>query len=463
MHFANRREMAQATGWFGRAARTAEDAGDCAERGYLLLPGSMQRLGAGEADEAREIAVQAADIGRRFGDADLVTLAVHLQGRALLRAGNVREGLALLDEAMTSVIADRLWPQVTGLVYCSVIGACREVWALDRASEWTDALAAWCDVQPDLVAYTGECRVYRAEILRRRGAWDEAFAEAVSAADRFAAGSEPDGTGFAFYQQAEVQRLRGEFAAAGASYAAADTHGHDPQPGLALLRLAQGEGDTAAATIRRALAGEERALRRARLLPACIDIMLATRDIEAAAAATDELAEAAELCCSVALEAIVAASRGAIELARGNAPSALRHLREAHDRWLALDALHEAASVRVLLGRACRAAGDEEGAMLQLRAAREVFERLRAKPDLARVDALIRPATARDHHGLTPRERDVLSLVATGLANRDVAERLCISVKTVERHMANIFARLGITSRSGATAYAWEHGLVEPS
>lgn len=463
MHFANRGEMAQATGWFGKAARAVEAAGECAERGYLLLPGAFQLLGAGDADEARAVAAKAAEIGRRFRDADLVALAVHLQGRALLRAGDVRGGLALLDEAMVSVVSDRLRPQVTGLVYCSVIGACREVWALDRASEWTDALAAWCDGQPELVAYTGECRVYRAEILCRRGAWQEAYEEAVSAADRFAAGSEPDASGFACYQQAEVQRLRGEFAAAEKSYMAANAHGHDPQPGLALLRLAQGEGDTAAATIRRALVGEAHLRRRTRLLPAYIHIMLATHHVDAAADACDELAAAAESCCSATLEAIVAAARGAIELARGGTASALPHLREAHDRWLALDAHYDAATVRVLLGSAFLAAGDEEGGLLQLRTARDIFDRLGAEPDAARIDALLRPSPARHDHGLTPREHEVLALVATGLGNRDVADRLSISVKTVERHMANIFGKLGISSRSAATAWAWERGLVDPT
>jgi DNA-binding CsgD family transcriptional regulator len=191
--------------------------------------------------------------------------------------------------------------------------------------------------------------------------------------------------------------------------------------------------------------------------------MLGTHDVDAAVAACDELAAAAELCCSATLEAIVAAARGAIELARGVATSALPHLREAHDRWLGLDARYDAATVRVLLGSAFLAAGDEEGGRLELRTARDIFDRLGAKPDAARVDALLERSPARNDHGLTPREHEVLVLVATGLANRAVADRLSISVKTVERHMANIFGKLGVSSRSAATAWAWERGLVGPT
>ncbi|HSM59211.1 MAG TPA: hypothetical protein VK849_00385, partial [Longimicrobiales bacterium] len=237
MHLANRADAAQASGWFQRAARLVQEAGrDCAERGYLLLPTGQRALGSHDPEAALRAGVEATRIARRFQDTDLLALALHLQGRALLRLGRVDEGLGLLDEAMVAVTADEPSPPVTGIVYCSVIAACREVWAVGRAHEWTDALSTWCERQPDMVPYTGECRVYRSEVLRLRGAWQDALDEARGATRRFAEGSIPDATGMALYQQAEVYRLRGEFAAAEEAYRAASRAGRAPDPGLALLR-----------------------------------------------------------------------------------------------------------------------------------------------------------------------------------------------------------------------------------
>lgn len=464
---ATRGETARATGWFARGDRLLDDVDrECAERGYLMIPVGHRQLVTGDFAGAASTAAEAAAVGRRFGDRDLVALAVHLQGRARLRERHVDEGLSLLDEAMVAVATGELSPLVTGLVYCSVIGACREVHALRRAHEWTAALTAWCDRQPDMVAYSGECRVYRSEILQLHGEWHEAIDEARRAADRLAGMSEPGAVGLARYQEGEVHRLRGEFATAEEAYRAASRSGREPQPGLALLRLAQGDAGAAAAAMRRALAETRDPLRRTRLLPAAIEIMLDTGDLDGARGAHAELEELAKACAPGELSTVVRQARGAIHLAAGEAMEALAPLRQAWREWQTIGAPYQAARVRVLLGLACRQVGDEDSAALELEAAREAFKELGAGPDVARVDALTgrdHPrSAARDVHGLTPREREVLALVATGRTNRAIAGELFISEKTVARHVANIFGKLGLSSRAAATAYAYEHDLLGP-
>ncbi len=460
-HLATCGEMAQASGWFGRAGRLVGEE-DCAERGYLLLTAAHQHLQTGDLEAAARAAAEVADFGQRFDDPGLLALGLHLQGRALLRQTRIEEGLALLDEAMITVSTEELLPLVVGLIYCSVIGACREIWALGRAREWTDVLSAWCERQPDMVAYGGECRVYRSELLQMRGEWRDAMQEARRAAELTAGRAGAGVTGIALYQQGEVHRLRGESAEAEEAFLAASRSGRAPQPGLALLRLAQGDRDAAAAAIRRALAETPNRLRRARLLPAYIEIMLEIGDLEAAREAGAELAEIADACASPVLAVVVAQARGAIALAANDPRAALAQLREACEGWQALEARYDAARVRTLLGSACRALGDEEGAALELSAARSVFQELGAQWDLARVDGLIARAATRNVHGLTPREREVLALVATGRTNKAVAQRLFISEKTVARHVANIFRKLDVSSRAAATAFAYEHDLLDP-
>jgi ATP/maltotriose-dependent transcriptional regulator MalT len=459
-HFVMRGEIAPATGWFGRAARLLEGEPECAERGYLLIPVVFQQLHSGALEASLSTAERAVAIGQRCGDPDLQALALHLQGRALLRLARIEDGLALLDEAMVAVAADELSPPVTGLIYCSVIGACREVWAIRRAHEWTAALADWCALQPDMVPYAGECRVYRAEILHLRGAWREALEEARRAAEQLAAGPHARPAGLAHYQQAEVYRSQGELAAAEEAYRAASRFGREPQPGLALLRLAQGEKDAAVGAIRRALAETAGIPERARLLPATIEIMLEAGYLDEARQAHDELVEISRSHTSGGLETVCTEAAGAIELAAGNAQAAIAPLRRAWREWQALGAPYFSARARVLIARACRQLGDEDGAKLELDSARDEFDRLGASSDVARVDALAHGSTTRSAHGLTRRELEVLALLATGRTNRSIAADLSISEKTVARHVANMFVKLGLSSRAAATAYAYQHALV---
>jgi DNA-binding NarL/FixJ family response regulator len=454
LNLAIRGEIGPATGWLGRAQRLVAAEGECAERGYLLLPGVFQQEAAGDFAAAAAIAGEAVDLAERYGDRDLFALAVHAQGYMSIKNGEVREGLALLDESMVAVTADELSPIVTGIVYCGVILACQEVFEVRRAREWTRALAGWWSLQPDMVAFTGRCLVHRAEIMQLDGSWRDALVEARRAGERFVETGN-SAAGLACYRQGELLRLRGEFPAAETAYREASTHGWEPQPGLAQLRLAQGQTEAAVAAIRRAESEATAPLERVRLLPAYVEIMLAAGDVDAARRACNELEDIAGRYESAMLAAIVDHARGAVHLAADEPRDALVALRKAASAWQALDAPYEIARTRVLVGEACRRLGDEEAAVLERDAAREIFERLGATPDLAGFGA---PAAS--GHGLSPRELEVLRLVAAGKTNREIASSLVISEHTVARHVQNIFAKLGISSRAAATAFAFEHHLV---
>jgi DNA-binding CsgD family transcriptional regulator len=461
VNLALRGEIGRATGWFGRAQRLIErQERDCVERGYLLVPVMLQHEASSDWEAAYSTAADAVEIGERFGDRDLLALAVHEQGHALVKQGRVEEGLRLLDEAMVGVTAEELSPIVTGLVYCSVIEICQEVYALRRAQEWTAALTQWCAQQPEMVAFTGRCLVHRAEIMQLHGAWRDALEEAGRARQRCAQVKNQAAVAQAFYQQAEVHRLQGEFAAAEEAYREASRRGCEPHPGLALLRLAQGKNDAAAAAIRRVVGETTEPLKRARLLPAYVEIMLTTGDTQEARSACHEFEEISERYDSSLLEAMAAQVRGVVDLAEGDARVALLTLRHAWQKWQELEVPYEAARVRVHLALACRALGDEDTAALEMEAARDLFAQLGATPDLAWVDSLTRRTSFIDAHGLTQRELQVLRLVAAGKTNKAIATELVLSERTVDRHVSNIFTKVGVSSRAAATAYAYKHQLV---
>jgi DNA-binding CsgD family transcriptional regulator len=460
-HLGSRGELAQAGGWLARANRLLEhEPQDCAERGLLLLSIAVQHIVAGDNATARELAARAAGIGRHAGNADLVALALQVQGRALVRLGRVGEAMAAFDEAMVAVVAGELSPVVVGTVYCSMLEACQEILEWRRAREWTQALTAWCAKQPDMVTFSGRCLVHRAEILHLHGAWPESVEEARRAGERLASAADSWATGAAFYRQAEVYRVLGDFTAAEDAYQQASRWGRQPQPGLALLRLAQGRTDAAQAAIRRLVAETTDRLGRAKLLPAQVEIMLAVGDLQAARDAADELTEIAERYDTLALRAVADYARGAVLLAEGDARAAVVALRGAWQAWQELEAPYEATRVRVLVGLGCRALGDEEAAAMELEAARAVFAQLGAAPDLARLEALAHREAAWKAHGLTERELQVLRLVATGATNHAIASQLFVAEKTVDRHVSNIFTKLGVSSRAAATAYAYQHRLL---
>jgi DNA-binding CsgD family transcriptional regulator len=455
-----RGEMGRATGWLARAQRLLERVtSECAVRGYLLLPTVEQQMESDDFESAFATATSIVEIGERCEDSDLIACARHQQGRIRIKQGKVEAGLALLDETMVAVSIGELSPIVTGLLYCSVIGACQQVFALDRTREWTAALKQWCDGQEDLVAFTGACQVHRAEIMQLQGRWLEAVEEARSAHDR-SQGINQKAAAEALYQQAEIYRLRGEFGAAEEAFIGASDLGLEPQPGLALLRLAQGNFDAASTAIRRVAGTTTDRLKRMGLLPAYTEIMLAIGDVEDARRACQELETIARSFDTGVPGAIAAEARGALELAEDDAQNALSELRQAFEVWQRIEAPYAAARVRVLIGRACRSLGDEEGARLELAAARSTFEGLGAMPDLARIDSLTSEASREDAHPLTPRELQVLRLVSVGKTNASIAAELFLSERTVERHLSNILTKLDVPTRTAATAWAYQHDLI---
>jgi DNA-binding CsgD family transcriptional regulator len=454
----NKGELARGSGWVDRAQRLLDDAGlDCVEQGYLRYPIALRAIFEGDGATAHAAFTEAGRIGDRFGDAELVTLARVGVGRCLIYMGEVAEGVGLLDEAMVAVTAREVSPIAVGDVYCTVIEACQELFDLRRVHEWTAALSHWCESQPDLVLYRGQCLVHRAEIMLLHGAWPDALEEAVRACERLA---DESAVGSAFYQQAELHRMRGEFEKAEAAYRRANELGREPQPGLALLRLTQGQVDAADAAIRRVVDEAEDPIARAGVLAAYVEIVLASGDIAAGRTAADELLLIAAEMQAPFLRARAGGCAGAVLIAEGDARAALGALREAWIGWRKLDAPYEAARVRVLIGRACRALGDDDSADMELDAARSVFQQLDAAPELARVEELSGISSVAAAGGLTAREVQVLTSVATGKTNRAIADDLFISEKTVARHVSNIFNKLGLSSRSAATAYAYEHDLV---
>jgi DNA-binding CsgD family transcriptional regulator len=461
LHLALAGEMGRASGWLGRAQRLVDRWGrECVEQGYLLLPLMFQHEAKGDFAAGAAVAAEAAAASERFSDADLFGLAVHMQGHLLIKQGKIAEGLGLLDEAMLAVTAGELSPIVSGIVYCGVILGCQDAYELRRAREWTAALTKWCEQQPDMVSFTGRCLVHRAEILHLKGAWRAALEESRRAGRRCADGNNRVAVGEAAYLGGEVYRLQGEATAAEESFRDASQSGREPQPGLALLRLAQGNGEAAAAAIQRAVDESTANSKRARLLPAYVEIMIAVGDLPEAHSACRELGEIGEGFLSEMLDATVAYARGAVHLAEGDARPALVSLRRAAQLWQELDAPYEVARSRRLVGLACRALGDEECAGLELDAARAVFMELGAAPDLARTDTLAQPSASRDAGGLTPRELEVLRLVAAGETNKAIAAELVLSERTVDRHVSNIFSKARVSSRAAATAYAYEHELI---
>ena len=455
-------EPGRASGWLARCQRLAEAAEQgCVEQGYLLLPRVHRHLGDRDWQTAHDVAAQAAEIGDRFAEADLIAFARQLQGRALLRQGRIDDGLTLIDEAMVAATGGELSPIITGLIYCSVIAGCRQVYALDRAREWTSALAGWCETQPQLVPFTGSCLVHRAEVMQLSGAWPDAIEEARRASARPSRPIDGHATADAFYQQAEIHRLRGELAAAEQDYRRASELGGEEQPGLALLRIIQGRPDAASSGIRRALGATTDPLQRVRFLPAYVEIMVAAADLDEARARCRELEEIGAAFDTDVLVALAAQARGVVQLAEGDAPAAMVSLRRALAVWQLVDAPYPVARLRVLVGRACRALGDQDGAALELDAARAVFERLGAEPDLRHLVALSSKTSAPGQvHGLTQRELEVLRLVAAGKTNKAIAKELFLSEKTVDRHVSNIFGKVNVASRAAATAFAYEHKLL---
>ncbi len=460
IHLMSPGALARSAGWFARAGRLVDELNKpCAVEGLLLIPTALGMLFGGDPAGALQVFGQASAIAERFQDRDLISLSLLGTGQATLMLGDANTGIRLFDEVMVAVTAGEVSPVPSGIIYCAVIGNCHLAFDLRRALEWTAALDRWCGGRPDMVLFSGQCQAHRAELYRLHGAWSEA-AGAAKAAQALSAAGDDEALYGGYYQQGEVERLRGEFAAAEESYRQAGHSGYEPQPGLALLKLALGDVPAAQTLIRRASDAADLATRR-HLLPALVEIELAAGDIAAARRSADELALVVQDYATPMVEAASRQADGAVLLAEGEPSRAQRVLRRAWTLWRELGVPFEAARCRTLVGQACRASGDDDSAVMDFEAAEAEFLALGAAPAAAWAASLQHaqapggPATP-----LTPRELEVLRLVAAGKANRMIAGELYLSEKTVARHISNIFLKLGLQSRVAATRYAYEHGLT---
>ncbi len=459
MMFGTGGEPALAAGWGSRAERLLDDLDpEAVEGGYVSFLHMYGHLWAGEWPEASACAAATTSAGRAHGDPDLLALGLCSQGRLAIFSGDVAGGLALLDESMAGAAAGELSAVVCGNVYCTAIEGCQEISDFGRVAEWTTALHRWCTAQPGLVAFTGQCSVHRAQVMRERGAWPEALEELELAVTRYRQMGVQDAVGLAEYERGEVHRLQGEHDAAEAAYQRASEHGYDPQPGLARLWLARGQDTAAAAAVRRLLGEVAEPVARARLLPAAVDVLIAVDAADEARALVLDLDRLADHLGSLPVQAQAAAAAGAVELADGDAAGALPYLRKAHHLWGRAENTYEGARVRVLVGRALAQMGDEESGRREVAGARDTLDSLGAQPDVAAAARWLRPTELPG--GLTGREVEVLRLVASGRSNAQIAAELVVSEKTVARHLSNIFTKLDVGSRTAAAAYAFENDLM---
>jgi len=448
-----------ALGWLRRARRHLAAIPEGAEHGFLALADSELALNQGSLDEAVSSALRAIAIGERFDNHGIVGLGLTLHGRALIAEGKTDEGCSLLDEAMALVLSGELNAYFTGAVYCAVIAECREVVDMLRASEWTDAARAWCASLPEVTPFHGICRIHRGEVLGLRGEWEEAESEIRTATYELAK-FKPTSAADGYYALGEIRLRRGDLADAQDLFRRAHELGHDPQPGLALVRLAQGATESASTALRTALANAAtNSVHRARLLAAQVEAALAQGDLALAQGAAAELSTIAEALNRPAVYAMAARARGEARLGKGDAGGAMPDLLAARAVWRDLQLPYEEAQTRLLIGRAARALVDEEGAALEIQAAIGAFEHLGAVGDARRAAALISPGIDRPA-GLTEREIEVLRLIAGGKSNRAIAGTLVISEHTVARHVQNIYAKIGVSSRAAATAFALEQRLT---
>jgi DNA-binding CsgD family transcriptional regulator len=434
---------------------------DCPEKGFLLIPHALSELSSEQGAKAQQLFEMIASVGEQFRNIDLIALGRLGQGQALILQGEIAKGIKLLDETMITVETEEVFPLVNGIVYCAVIETCRGVWDLERAKEWTAALTRWCEAQPDIVPFRGECLVRRAEIFQFHGEWPKALEETMEACFMLIENHDESAAGEAYYRQAELHRLFGNFKEAEDCYQEAAKRGRNPQPGLALLRLSQLQNDAAETSIRNILLVTKDPKRRAELLPAVVQIMIAVKHNEEAMQAAMEL-------CGIAMDfnvpyllAMGAYWQGKAFLANGNVEPALEQSVKALKFWNTLNLPYESACTRELKGMIYLELNDKDNSDAELMAAKWVYEQLGAMPDLGRINRLLNSEKNHDTHGLTLRELQVLRLVASGNTNKAISAALFISERTVDRHVSNIFNKLGVSSRVEATTFAIKNQMLD--
>ncbi len=391
--------FAVSQGWFATAERLLEGQPESREHATLT---AMQGLAAlhveGDLPKALQLFDAAHELGRRVGDRNTQVLALVGKARALVLSGEVEQGLVLHDETTAAAVCGELEPFATGIAYCATISTCQDIGDYRRAAEWTEEANRWCD-RLDVSGFPGVCRLHRAEIMRLRGDWPEAEEQAVAACAELHDFDRTITAG-GYYEIGEIRRRRGDFAAAEEAYRTADELGRDPQPGLALLRLAEGKVGNAAAALARALQEQPKPVKRLRLLPAQVEVSIAAGDLSGARTAAAEIEEIVDAYKvgdrrTEAFDALVHLARGQITLAEGDAPAAAELLRQARDEWQGIGAPYETAQARLLLGLAFRRAGDEHAAVAELEPALAAFERLGARLDQERAQELLGRLEAR--------------------------------------------------------------------
>ncbi len=453
-------EIAPATGWLERCRRHVEEGAGPVAAGWLAIAEADCAATAGDHAGALRHAVAAEELGRRSGDQDVTAMALQAAGRARIALGDRTDGLRSLDEAMVAATNGELQALFTGWVFCNVVSTCYAIADLRRATEWSDAASRWCATLHDGLMYPGLCRVYAVELAYLRGEWDEASNDARRACEELTA-YDPRYAGAAFALVGDFHRVRGELDEAEAAYARAHGLGCLPQPGLALTQLARGNTDAAMGALRSAWAEAPGApLPRAQLLTAVVDVAVTVGDVDGLEAAVAELGAISAAADSSLLSAVADAARGVRSLHLGDPHGAVTSLRAAAAELDRLGFPYEAARRRVRLADALIAAGDPIDARLELHQAIARFDRLGAVLDLEDARRRLEPAIRDETCPLSPRELDVLRLVAAGRTNTEVADELIISHHTVARHMTNVRTKLGVGSRAAATALAYEHGWL---
>jgi DNA-binding NarL/FixJ family response regulator len=454
----SRGDKAQGSGWISRARRLLHDfGGECVEMGYIRIPQALQYLQDGDPAAAHKLFGSAVTLGTRFKDADLLSMGQLGCGQALIRMCKTTEGTALLDESMIAVVAGETSPIVTGIIYCAVIETCHKIFDLRRAHEWTDALCQWCEAHPDLFPYRGQCLVRRAELLQLHGDWLGAESEIKKACVHFSRPPQELAAGEAFYRYGEICRLKGNYAEALELYRQASKRGFKPQPGLALLRLAHRELDVARAAIDQTEKEKKDPVSRSKILPVYIEIMIETGELQAAQKAAEELGEIAAVFSASFLDAVAARARGYILLFSGKPAAAIVQLRTALTAFTNAEAMYESAKTCALIGFACWKLRDDDTAKMEFEAAREIFERLGAVPDLKILDTVL---PKKNPGGLTAREMEVLKQLSTGKTNKEIAADLFLSERTVDRHVGNILTKIDVPSRTAAATYAHKNHLL---
>ncbi|MEM9134800.1 MAG: helix-turn-helix transcriptional regulator [Actinomycetota bacterium] len=457
-------EEAVAQGWLARARNLITEPASAVAGWVAVAEADVATTGARDAagldtalDAALDHARRAVTAGRRFGDPDLLAMGLQAEGRALLATGDTEAGLACFDEAMVAVIGNELQPLYTGWVYCTVISTCHTIGDLRRANEWSQAALRWCTHLRNGLLYPGLCRVYAAELAHLRGDWSNAESQARQACEDLLA-YDRRYAGAAHYLVGDLCRLQGRLDEATEFYHRAHELGHDPQPGLALLAAVRGRIDDGLEALRAGLGRPGPPLPRLQFLLALVELADQVDDGALASAAAAEAATVAPHDDQIA-GALALAVQGRAAATVGEPDQAVRLLRQAVMRLAELDVPHEAARLRLALARLADAAGDRLTAELERSSAVATLERLGADPDIVAA-APVAAAVASASTPLSARELDVLRLVAEGLTNRAVADELHLSPHTVARHLANIFTKLDVPTRTAAVSTATAAGLL---